>query len=1795
MTANIDILRSELERLFSLEELTHLSQNLLGLDPKEVGGETAKASFARALAERCVDSDRIEALLDVLVVQKKDIDPRVRDVATLLGEAELPAGKQFGPYAVEKKLSATELGVVYTARRDGKVHLLKTLRREAARDRRAVQRFLTANRLMATIAHDGIPKGIDAGEIEGTPFVAYENIDAQPLSARLARTGPSHINELRPILKGILEALAAIHKAGLVHGDLKTEHVLVARGEGPQAVKIVLIDFGGDRLRPRLAPNGGQPGFLAVFGSPKTIAPEQIRGRAADARTDVYAFGAMLYELLSGKPPFTVDSPADAALAHVGQTAEPPSAKAPRGWVSKEVDAFVLSLLAKDPAQRPKDAGALLEPIESVGKPVAPKSTAPALAPEKLDELVDTLVATPDSAEAAMALEQAVEQVSEPAKIADAFAMAADQLEVKSDDDKETKKSLLFRAARIFDQHVKDKARAEDMYALITELDPDDDIASAALETVRKAQGKYAEIVDMLLARSEKAKTAEQRARIMAEIGHITANELDDAEQGLIAYTQALCELPTDETFAQEIERLAGNKAERWNEVLGSITEAIKAESLAQADKNALLGIAARWYEGKAGRADMAVLAYQQILVTEPASEIAAEGLTHIYRKAQQWPELANALVTRADAAGQSPRGRDLRVEAAEIFESRLGDVKRAKDIYSLVLQDDPGHAKAVDALGRIAEREGDYKTLVGLLEKRAEARRGQERAEVLCKIAEAYEDHLNDLGEATRRYEAVLAIDGQNLAALKGLDRIFNRTGRYRELLEILDKQVSVAATPRQKINLYERMAALYDEEFLDHAKASESLESILAIDGANDAALTGLARHYRAQGKWEEVVKLYERHAGVTSDDARKVELLLTRARTLGDQVGSPERATRAYEQVLELVPGHAGALEALARLKEQSGDANAALAAIEALAAKAQTPEQKAEQWIRAAKLLEGRGDRDGAIERYKLALESNPKDAGAAAALRAAYAARGDAASVVSLVEKELTTAEGNMAKARLHAELAKLYHQQLRDEAKALAAAKLASELDPTNADAQMVLGDIAYDAGRFHEAARAYEGLVSRAGMFGKDDALRVLVRFLESSSKIQPAVSMAPPSGSSPDLAAHVKPASNPRVLAAAEALQKLAPGDAGTAAQAAKAVFEHGDPAVARKMFEELLDKFGAKMVGVEKADALYGLGESARRMGDLDYAMRPLRDASDADPSSPKPLRALAKIYEAREDWKEAIRIKRRRLEMAVGSERFELFLEIGDLESQKVNDRAGALKSYAAALEERPDDRKLLTRLMQLYSEEKDWAKLVEVVLRLADFVDDPKQRAKYMQTAAIVSARQMGDVDSALVYFDRALEFDPGNPKAIDEALELRRQKGDHDGVERMLKLQLDIAKDAQDRTKIPQILDQLGQLYHKFLNEPEMAIDAYEAAQAFDPDNKDRGEILAELYASDVTQYLDKAVKAQAMILRKNPYRVESYKLLRRLFTESKRADPAWCLSQALSVLNLAEPDEQRFYLRHRADNAAPAQAVLTDDDWAKIAHFDQDVLLTRIFAMIQPTIIRARTQPLEAMGYDPRYAIDLSLHPYPVSQTLYYVQGVLGMQAPKVFQNPNDTGGLGFIHAHTPSIVLGRLAFEAQVPTQSMAFIAGRHLTYFRPGYYVRHLVPTGTGLKAWLFAAIKTCAPQFPVSADLQGPVDEAMQAMAVDFQGANKERLASLVSKLLQSGGALDLKKWVASVDLTADRAGFILAHDLQLTTEIIRATEEGASVPGKERVKEVVLFSVSEEYFEIRQKLGIAVDS
>jgi hypothetical protein len=194
----------------------------------------------------------------------------------------------------------------------------------------------------------------------------------------------------------------------------------------------------------------------------------------------------------------------------------------------------------------------------------------------------------------------------------------------------------------------------------------------------------------------------------------------------------------------------------------------------------------------------------------------------------------------------------------------------------------------------------------------------------------------------------------------------------------------------------------------------------------------------------------------------------------------------------------------------------------------------------------------------------------------------------------------------------------------------------------------------------------------------------------------------------------------------------------------------------------------------------------------------------------------------------------------------------------------------------------------------------------------------------------------------------------------------------------------------------------------------------------------------------------------------------------------------------------------------------------------------------------------------------------------------------------PPVYENTNDPGGLSFLHTFEPAVVLGNAALNAEVPSQAAAFIAARHLSYLRPGLYLRQLVGTGTGLKSWLFAAIQLTAPQFPTARELEGPISEALDALRQSLPKTARDHLTRVVAKMLQSGAALDLKRWIAGVDLTADRAGFLLANDLETGAAILEVSDDSASaVPSRERYRQLVIWSVSPEYFALRKKLGVAL--
>lgn len=1777
----IDILRAELERLFELEELLELSRDYLGFDPESVGQSFAKAPFANALTAHCEKNDALEALCDVLLITRPEASNAVEAIRELhRAEHQTPvSGARFANFENFREFSKGPFATSYLAHRGETQYRVKILRREAAHDRRGLNRFATVTRLIAKLEHVGLPRKLEVGSAEGRSYVAHEHVPGVSLAARPVGRVSLRFSEIRGKLRAILEALTALHERRLVHGNLRLENIILAEN----TERVVLVDAGWDRLRSQSAAlDGSSEQLVKVFS--KTASPERLRGLGVDARSDLYSFGVLLYELLTGHSPFDSTNGLLAALGHLSETPVPPSQLAERGAIGSELDELVLDLLSKDPKDRPASASAVLVRLDQL-----PSSAVAAaeLSSERLDDLVTRLEANPTDQEAARGLEREASGSEFADNAGEALLKAARRLTAEgadpdasvagsesSDDAVAWRKALMLGAARVLTTRAETRERAAEVYSEILTLAPDDAAVRSELLHLKRRMRKFDEVVEMLLSDTERPASASDKAQVYAEIGRVYEQHLGHPDQALVAVTQAFCEDPRQANHALEIERLAGSRVDLWNELLEAVMAAIEKKDTPSESKRLLLHRAGRWWAERGQRPELAASCFQAALAIAPGDESALEGLSQIHRRAHQWKELVSVLRQRAEIASTPSNARDLKAEAAEVLDAQLDDLPGARTLYEQVLSDDPAHPKAGTALSKIYERLEDYPALVLHLKRCLTTQQAPAATQTACRIADLYAEELNDPAEAIRRFEAALESDRTSIEALRGLDRLYVRLGRFKELLENLARQIELSTTPRQRITLLERSATVLEREFLDHEKAADCLKRLLLLDPEDAAALDSLARHLRALERWEELCEIYDRQQKALDDPARRTQLLLERARVLAIHGSSAERAGRAYEAVLAIDPEEPQALKALAELREAAGDASGALTAIESLAERAPTPEARAELWVRAARLLEDR-DREASIERYKRALDANPKNGPAATGLVDAYTASGDLSSLVRLLERQVEQTEGDLAQSALLGRISLLCRDGLRDDRKAEEFAKRARRLNQTEASALLVLGDLAFEDKRYLEAGKHYEALIESTESPDPASQIRLLMRQAEAFSR-----------AGLPE-----------KALQPVEMLLRLKPDDIATIQSAADLVFEHGTSERAAELYAALARKLPAEHAPADRARVLYRLGEALRRSAKFNDAVRPLEEAADLDGAAPDSLIALASTYEAQGKWAEAIKIKLRHLELANGEDRVQLLLDVSEIAGTKLNDRAQAAKSLIAALDERPDDRRLLTRLMQLYSEDRDWHKLVDVVLKLADFVDDPEQRVKYLHTAAIVTARQIGDTTRALEFYEQVLELDPAFEKAITGSIDLRKKRGEHTAVERLLKRKFELASSSNDQQAMISSCDELGELYQNGIGSTPQAVDAYEAAQALDPANPARAERLRRLYGSDPERYLEKAVQSEFEALQKSPLQAEPYRAMRHLYTESKRPDEAWCLCQALVVLGLAEPDEERFFRRMRSETAAPAQAVLSDEDWLQhLMHPDADPLLTSVFALIEPALIARRSASLTELGYDEQWLVDVALHPAPICQSLHHASDVLGVALPPCYQNPNDAGGVSLLFAHEPSLALGVTALSPDVPLCLAGFIAAHRLAYLRPGMVARHLLASGTALKAWLLAAIKLSSPTFPVAAELEGAVNEALDALDGSLRGQARDHLTRVVVELLTSGAALDLKRWVKAIDLSADRVGFLIAHDLTSALDVLRASEDGvSSVPTEDRVNELLLYSVSPPYLTLRRKLGISVDS
>lgn len=264
------------------------------------------------------------------------------------------AGSRFGSYKVLSLLGTGGMGEVYLAEDtslDRKV-ALKLLPAFMRDDLTAKKRFLREAKSAAALDHPYICHIHEVGESDGKDFIAMEYVEGQTLKDKLAQ-GPLPLKEALETAAEMAEAVEKAHANGIVHRDLKPSNVMLT----PEG-HVKVMDFG---LAKRLTPSGGEESQTetqtltltetgAMLGTLAYMSPEQLRGQAVDARSDIFSFGVMLYEMLTGIDPFKKAQPADTASSIL--TRDPPPLSRYMNEVPPVLQHTVRKMLAKDPRRR---------------------------------------------------------------------------------------------------------------------------------------------------------------------------------------------------------------------------------------------------------------------------------------------------------------------------------------------------------------------------------------------------------------------------------------------------------------------------------------------------------------------------------------------------------------------------------------------------------------------------------------------------------------------------------------------------------------------------------------------------------------------------------------------------------------------------------------------------------------------------------------------------------------------------------------------------------------------------------------------------------------------------------------------------------------------------------------------------------------------------------------------------------------------------------------------------------------------------------------------------------------------------------------------------------------------------------------------------------------------------------------------------------------------------------------------------------------------------------------------------
>lgn len=678
------------------------------------------------------------------------------------------------------------------------------------------------------------------------------------------------------------------------------------------------------------------------------------------------------------------------------------------------------------------------------------------------------------------------------------------------------------------------------------------------------------------------------------------------------------------------------------------------------------------------------------------------------------------------------------------------------------------------------------------------------------------------------------------------------------------------------------------------------------------------------------------------------------------------------------------------------------------------------------------------------------------------------------------------------------------------------------------------------------------------------------------------------PPSG--PKSAPHSRPPSSRPPRSAQPSLPPMEP------------LVDLADGARERGAWEEALAAYKAALMVAPQPGADDGVRASIyARIGDVKRAQGKPREAElnyekalASDARHRAALDALVDLATEAKDVRRAVDWRRKRLPVIDGADaRVAELLAMARAQQGELGDARAAAETLEEARRVDPRDLAVAEGLRDAYEKLHRWPRVVDVLAEIAELTTDPAQRAAVRFAAADVALGRLREEERGLGLLDRALDDDPTHDKALHALVAVRTTRGEWDALDAAYTRLVDRFAKLGDAERAWDVCRKLGVLRRDKTRDVVGAIEAFTGAVSCKPSDIDSRAMLADMH-------LARGDEAQAIteferVAQDAPLRASTYARLFALHQRASRADRAWLAATALEELGAADVDQQLVADQFRPEGPVRPSRSLDDAGWDEVlrAPGADDVVADVLRAIVDAAMI-ARIDELretrKLFGLDPA-RLQNAASTVTAVRSFQWAAQVLGVEAPELYVLDEVPGGIAAVPAPRPSTALGPDVLRG-LGAKDLAFLAGRHLTYYRREHYALVCYPTLPELSALFLGAVKLVMPELPVPLHLSDAVARRRKTLVKHADDAQKKTLRAAVERLDARGGRVDLAAWIKSVELSAQRAGLLLCGDLKVAMTRMRAEKRAIAELGlDQRRADLLAFCASDKLGRGRALLGV----